>query len=84
MIRNSVNPCGNIGDLENVEQSSYGFFGKNIPCLIFNTANTEKELEEDEVHVKAICDIAKAFAPDYDAQKVIQFIMKKEDDGQDD
>ena len=41
------------------------------------------ELEEDESRIEGICEMASSFAPDYDAQKVIQFIMKKEDDGQD-
>ena len=36
-IRNSVNPCGNIGELEQVEKSYYGFFGDLIPCVILNT-----------------------------------------------
>ena len=48
MIRNSVNICGNIGDLENVEISSYGFFGSSIPCVIMNTAHTAKKLEMNE------------------------------------
>ncbi|ADO59750.1 hypothetical protein [Paenibacillus polymyxa] len=50
-IRNSVNPCGNIQELEQVEFSTYGFFGKAIPCLILNT-DSSKTLEtnkEDEV-----------------------------------
>lgn len=49
-IRNSVNPCGNIQELEQVEVSTYGFFGKDIPCLILNT-DSSKEIEtyeEDE------------------------------------
>ena len=29
-IRNTVNICGNISELEQVEESSYGFFGKSI------------------------------------------------------
>ena len=50
-IRNSVNPCGDIQELDQVEVSTYGFFGKSIPCLILNTESS-KELErnkEDEV-----------------------------------
>ncbi|MBP1308991.1 hypothetical protein JOD82_002011 [Paenibacillus sp. 1182] len=50
-IRNSVNPCGNIQELEQVEFSTYGFFGKSIPCLILNT-DSSKTLErnkDDEV-----------------------------------
>lgn len=36
-IRNSVNPCGNIGELEQVEKSYYSFIGDLIPCVILNT-----------------------------------------------
>lgn len=43
-IRNSVNVCGNIASLEQLEMSSYGFFGEDIPCLILNT-DSSKELE---------------------------------------
>ena len=28
------NVCGNIGEIYNVNESSYGFFGKKIPCII--------------------------------------------------
>lgn len=45
-IRNSVNPLGNIQDLEQVELSSYGFFGTDIDCLILNTCSS-KEIEQD-------------------------------------
>ena len=44
-IRNSVNICGNIGELEQVEKSAYGFLGDTIPCLILNTQHTKKQLE---------------------------------------
>ena len=48
-VRNSVNPCGNIQELEQIEVSSYGFFGKDIPCLILNTDSSKKiELNEKE------------------------------------
>ncbi len=48
-IRNTVNVCGNISDLDQVEKSSYGFFGKSIPCIILNTSNAKKiELNDDE------------------------------------
>lgn len=45
-IRNSENICGNIGELEQVEKSAYGFLGDTIPCLILNTQYTEKKLEK--------------------------------------
>lgn len=47
-IRNSVNFCGNIGELEQVELTTYGFFGKNIPCVVFNTAHTKEKLETEK------------------------------------
>lgn len=46
-IRNSVNACGNIQELEQVELSSYSSFGVIQPCIILNTASS-KEIEEDE------------------------------------
>lgn len=47
MIRNTINPCGNIQDLEQVELSTYMFFGSEYPCIILNTVNS-KEIKEDE------------------------------------
>jgi hypothetical protein len=48
-IRNTVNICGNISELEQVEESSYGFFGKSIPCVILNTSNSKEiELDDDD------------------------------------
>ena len=38
--------------------------GKSIPQIA-------DELEEDEIRIKTICDAARAFAPDYDENKVI-------------
>jgi hypothetical protein len=46
-VRNSVNPCGNIQELEQAELSTYGFFGSSIPCLILNT-DSSKKLETNE------------------------------------
>ena len=46
-IRNSLNPVGNIQELEQIEASSYAFFGSSIPCLILNTYSS-KELETNE------------------------------------
>jgi hypothetical protein len=42
-IRNSHNPCGNISELEQVEISKYGFFGKDVPCIILNAAHCKGE-----------------------------------------
>ena len=36
-----------------------------------------REVEEDEVRVKLICDIAERFAPDYDEQKVFEAVQKE-------
>lgn len=40
-IRNTVNPCGNIQELEQVQLSTYSSFGTVSSCLILNT-NTSK------------------------------------------
>ena len=32
------------------------------------------ELEEDEEHIKELCDVAEEFAPDYDEEKVMQAV----------
>lgn len=58
-IRNSVNICGNIGELDQVEKSYYGFFGDMIPCVILNTqyALPEREIfTEDDAGDKFIID----------------------------
>jgi len=48
-IRNSFNICGNIQELDQVEKSTYGFFGSSIPCIILNTDSSKKiETDEDE------------------------------------
>ena len=41
-VRNSVNFCGNIQELEQIEVSTYGFFGVSLPCLILNTDSSKK------------------------------------------
>jgi len=48
-IRNSNNIFGNIQELEQVELSTYGFFGVIEPCLILNTDSSKKiETNEEE------------------------------------
>ena len=47
MIRNSVNICGNISELAQLEKSAYGFFGSEIPCIILNSDVNLKLDEED-------------------------------------
>lgn len=38
-------PTGNIAELERVEDSTYGFFGKDIPCIILDWDRpTEKDI----------------------------------------
>ena len=49
MIRNSVNPCGNIADLMQVEKSTYGFFGEPIECVILNTYESKGDDMEDTI-----------------------------------
>ncbi len=41
-----------------------------------NVEQIADELEEDEVRIKAICDTAEAFFPDYDEEKVIAAIRQ--------
>lgn len=54
-IRNSVNVCGNIQALEQVEVSTYGFFGVSEHCLILNTdSSTEIETTEDDRYIDFI------------------------------
>lgn len=52
-IRNSINPLGNISSLDQVEYSSYGFFGKDISCLILNT-HISKEIDNDGYYIDFI------------------------------
>lgn len=48
-IRNTVNICGNITELDQVEETSYSFLGKSIPCIILNTSNSKEiELDKDD------------------------------------
>ena len=35
--------CGNIGEIHSVNKSSYGFFGKEIPCIILEDWNVIKK-----------------------------------------
>ena len=46
-IRNS-NSIGNIGELEQIEISTFGCFGTNVHCLILNTPYS-KIIEVDEI-----------------------------------
>ena len=46
-VRNSNNICGNMGYLEQIEVSTYGSFGIDMPCLILNADNS-KEIETNE------------------------------------
>ena len=47
-IRNSVNICGGVSELEQVEKATYGFFGDSIPCLILNPCHVDIDLERDK------------------------------------
>lgn len=55
-IRNSLNICGTIGELEQVEKSFYGFFGEDIPCLILNTSYSKilEETDDEEKYIDYI------------------------------
>ena len=57
-IRNSVNFCGNIAELEQVELTAFEFFGKSIPCAILNTAHTKEKLatKKDEYGDDVVCE----------------------------
>lgn len=46
-IRNSVNICGNIAELEQVEKSTYGCLGHSFPCIILNTYQSKGDDMED-------------------------------------
>lgn len=47
-IRNSVNICGNIQELAQLEVSKYSTLGELEPCIILNTCNsTNIELDEE-------------------------------------
>jgi hypothetical protein len=48
MVRAFINPCGNISELSQVEYSSYGFFGEDIPCVILNTSENIGNEERNE------------------------------------
>ena len=41
-----------------------------------NVEQIADELEEDEIRIKAICDVAEAFFPDYDEEEVISAIRQ--------
>lgn len=47
MIRNSVNICGNVAELMQVEKSTYGFFGRLKECVILNTYESKGDDMED-------------------------------------
>lgn len=46
-IKNSFNPVGNISEMAEVTEGTYGFFGESIPCIIFDTAQNV-EFDEHE------------------------------------
>ena len=41
-----------------------------------NVGQIAEDLEEDEIRIKAICDMAKAFAPEYDEEQVIKAVLE--------
>lgn len=49
-IRNSVNPAGNIQELDQIEEYSYAFFSSDVECLILNTDSSKDiEIKNDEI-----------------------------------
>ncbi len=42
-ISNNVNVCGNISELVEVEESTYGSFGVSEPCLILYSSCSDKQ-----------------------------------------
>lgn len=40
--------CGNVGLVFSVRQDSYGFFGKDLPCVLITDEITDEEEEGDE------------------------------------
>ena len=40
-IANSMNICGNISELDQIEETTYGSFGSDIPCIILNSENAK-------------------------------------------
>lgn len=51
-IRNSVNICGNISELDQVQKSTYGFFGSILPCVILNSSVNLQTEEDEEGNIK--------------------------------
>ena len=50
--RNSINPVGNIGELDQVEISSYGSWGRDVPCILLNT---EYDLDKSGKRIDLEC-----------------------------
>jgi len=47
-IKNSYNALGNISSLQQVEKTTYSFFGENIDCIVFDTKiNSDEEAYKD-------------------------------------
>lgn len=51
-IRNSVNICGNIQELAQIEVTKYSNMGELKPCIILNTCNAiDIELNEEGSYI---------------------------------
>jgi len=49
-IKNSYNPLGSISSLQQVEKTTYSFFGENVGCIILDTKiNSDEEEYNDFV-----------------------------------
>jgi hypothetical protein len=43
------NPCGNCLQLEHIKMDTYGFFGHDIPCVMFDCIeDVDEDEDEDE------------------------------------
>ena len=47
-VRNSVNVCGNISGVSQLEKSAYGFFVESLPALFINSDHSMVEHERGE------------------------------------
>lgn len=52
MIRNTINPIGNIEELEEIEEASFSFFGESVKCIILNTYHSFNKEEINEYKEK--------------------------------
>ena len=54
-IANSMNICGNISELDQIEETTYGFFGSDVPCIILTSENAKNVKESYTVEELLDC-----------------------------